>query len=270
MLKLGKFFKMINRLKSFFTMVEEFEGTEIDHGEEEITEIAEVGDLKDSIANQKIFQLKDNILPKGLVPLERLFNSNDAVVDSGKISQDEHIQDHNIGTQEKPRLVKLYGGVSPSFQERYIKLFKNYVDVFAWSYEDLKTYDVNIIQHKVPLEGINPFKHKLRQINPLLLPSIEKEVKKLLDAKIIVPLRYSDWVANLVPVRKKNGEIRLCVDFKNLNRASLKDNYPLPKMDHVLQKVTGSFRMSMLDGFSGYNQVAVDKEDQKKTVFTTP
>ena len=77
-------------------------------------------------------------------------------------------------------------------------------------------------------------------------------------------------MANLVPVRKKNGEIRLCVDFRNLNRAYLKYNYPLPKMDHVLQKVIGSFRMSMLDGFSGYNQVVVDKEDQKKTAFITP
>lgn len=60
------------------------------------------------------------------------------------------------------------------------------------------------------------------------------------------------------------------MDFRNLNRASLKDNYPLPKMDHVLQLVTGSFRISMLDGFFGYNQVDVDKEDQKKTMFTTP
>jgi len=100
-------------------------------------------------------------------------------------------------------------------------------------------------------EGAKPYKHNLRKINPLLLPLIENEVKKFLDAKIIVPLRYSDWVANLVSVRKKNGEIRLCVDFRNLNRASLKDNYPLPKMDHVLQKVTGYSRMSMLDGFSG-------------------
>jgi hypothetical protein len=53
----------------------------------------------------------------------------------------------------------------------------------------------------------------MRQFNPMLLPIIEKEVKKLLDAKIIVPLRYSDWVANLVPVRKKNGEIRLVCRF---------------------------------------------------------
>ena len=80
-------------------------------------------------------------------------------VDSGKISQDEHIQDHNIGTQEEPRLVKLFRGVSPNYQERYIKVFKDYVDVFALSYEDLKTYDVNIIQHKIRLkEGIKPFK----------------------------------------------------------------------------------------------------------------
>ena len=139
----------------------------------------------------------------------------------------------------KPKLVKLFNGVPLNYKERYIEIFRKYTNVFAWSYEDLKTYDVSIIQHKIPLkEGIKPFKQKLRQINPLLLPLIEKEVKKLLDAKIIVPLRYSDWVANLVSVRKKNGEIRLCVDFRNLNGASVKDNYPLPKMDHVLQKVT--------------------------------
>jgi hypothetical protein len=81
----------------------------------------------------------------------------------------------------------------------------------------------------------------LRQVNPILLPVIEKEVRKFLDAKIIIPLRYSEWVANLVPVRKKNGEIRLCVDFRNLNKCSLKDNYPLPKMDHILQKSGWSF-----------------------------
>jgi hypothetical protein len=68
----------------------------------------------------------------------------------------------------------------------------------------------------------------------MMLPIMEKEVKNLLDAQIIVPLRYSECVANLVPVRKKNLEIRLCVDFRNLNRSSKKDNYPLPKMKHIL------------------------------------
>ena len=60
------------------------------------------------------------------------------------------------------------------------------------------------------------------------------------------------------------------MDFRNLNQVSLKDNYPLSKIDHILQRVVGSQRMSMLDGFAGYNQVAVHPEDQEKTTFTTP
>jgi hypothetical protein len=95
-------------------------------------------------------------------------------------------------------------------------------------------------------------------------------VRKLLDSQIIIPLRYFEWVENLVPVRKKSGEIRLCVDFKNLKKCSLKDNYPLPKMDHILYKVVGENRISMMDGFSGYNQVAMHLDDKEKTTFTTP
>ena len=81
--------------------------------------------------------------------------------------------------------------------------------------------------------------HKLRSFSPLLLPIMENEINKLLDAKIIIPLRYSEWIANLVPVRTKNCEIRLCVDFRNLNKCFRKDNYPLPKMEHILQRVYG-------------------------------
>ena len=92
----------------------------------------------------------------------------------------------------------------------------------------------------------------------------------MFDAKIIVTLRFSKWVANLVPIRKKNGEIRLCVEFKNLIKVSLKDNYPLPKMDQILQRVVGSERISTMDGFSGYNQVKVLPEDQQKIDFTMP
>ena len=73
-----------------------------------------------------------------------------------------------------------------------------------------------------------------------------------------------------MPVRKKNGEIRLCVDFCNLNSSCLKDNYSLPKIDQILQRVVGSHRISMIDGFSGYNQIAVQPGDREKTTFTTP
>jgi hypothetical protein len=99
---------------------------------------------------------------------------------------------------------------------------------------------------------------------------IEREIKKLLDAKIIICLRYSKWIANLVIVRKKNGEIKLCVDFRNLNKFSKKDNYPLPKMEHLLQRISGATVMSFLDGFLGYKHIFVHPDDQEKTAFTTP
>ena len=78
---------------------------------------------------------------------------------------------------------------------------KKYTDVFVWSYEDLKEYDTSIIHHTIPIKlGEKPFRKKLKRINLKLVPIIEKEVKRLFDAKIIVTLRFSKWVANLVPV----------------------------------------------------------------------
>ena len=141
---------------------------------------------------------------------------------------------------------------------------KQFAEVFAWEYSDLKTYVKKIIQHKIPLKKDTIlFKQKLRPINPMLLPLIEKELKNL-ATKIIVPLRYCKWVANLVVVRKKSEEIRLCVDFWNLNKCGKKDNYPLPKMEHLLQKVSGAKVMSFLDEFSGFNQITVHPGDQEK------
>ena len=76
--------------------------------------------------------------------------------------------------------------------------------------------------------------------------------------------------SNLVPVRKKNGDIRLGVDFRNLNKSSEKDSYPIPPMEQILQKVSGSEILSLLDGFSRYNQILVSPDDQLKTTFRTP
>ena len=71
-------------------------------------------------------------------------------------------------------------------------------------------------------------------MHPKMEPMIQNEVKKLLDTKIIFRVRHSKWAVNLVPIRKKSSEIILCVDFRNLNRASDKDNYPVPPMEKIL------------------------------------
>lgn len=134
----------------------------------------------------------------------------------------------------------------------------------------MKSYDTSIIQYTIPLkENQEPFKQKIRRINPVMLPLIENKIKRMYEAGIIAPIRFLEWVSNLAPTRKKTWEIRLCVDLRNENNVSLRDNYPLPKMYHILQRVVGASRISLLDGFSGYNQILVHPDDQEKTAFTT-
>lgn len=88
---------------------------------------------------------------------------------------------------------------------------QTYHDVIGWGYEELKIYDTSIITHTIPLKpDVRPFRQRQRPINALLEPIIFKEVQKLLSAHIIFPIGNSTWVENLVLVRKKNGEIKLC------------------------------------------------------------
>jgi len=115
-----------------------------------------------------------------------------------------------------------------------------------------------------------PFQQKMRKMHPKLEPTVKKELNKLLNAKIIFPVRHTQWVSNIVPIWKKSGEIRLCVNFHNLNRDSNKDNYPIPPMEKNLQQVFGFERLSLLDGFLGYNQVLMSLSYQLKTTFRTP
>ena len=182
--------------------------------ESDSVNIVESEELGDDELDADVLQLKNNILPRGLVPLEDLFDSDDVAKKPKIEAHGKEVEECNIGTKEKPRMVKLSKSLPPEQKLKYIELFKEYSDVFAWGYEDLKAYDTSIIQHRIPInEDQKPFRQKLRRINPKLLPLIEKEIKKMYDAKIIVPLRFSKWVSNLVPTRKKSGEIRLCIDF---------------------------------------------------------
>jgi hypothetical protein len=170
--------------------------------------------FREKIADHRMLVLKNNQIPKGLIPLERLFDQNDVPVKSTLQPQPEEVEDCDIGTEKESKIVKISKFLPPKVKFQYRDLLRQYKDVFAWSYDELRTYDTSIIEHRIPLKPeVKPFRQNLRQINPILLPVIEKYVKKLLNWKIIIPLRYLDWVANLVPVRKKNGEITLCVDF---------------------------------------------------------
>ena len=102
---------------------------------------------------------KDESLPKGLAPLEELFDFND-VANKPKLEPVEtKVEEWNIGSELKPMMIKLSKTLPAHIKLKYIELFKEFSDVFAWSYEDLKSYDTEIIQHKIPLkENQKPFK----------------------------------------------------------------------------------------------------------------
>jgi hypothetical protein len=115
-----------------------------------------------------------------------------------------------------------------------------------------------------------PFQQKMRKMHPKLEPTVKKELNKLLTSKIIFPVQHTQWVSKLVPLKKKNGEIWICVNFHHLNEASDKHNYPVLPMEQILQQVSSSERLSLLDGFSGYNQVLMSPSYQLETTFRTP
>jgi ribonuclease HI len=158
-----------------------------------------------------------NFIPKSVVRLEKFYDFEDKfkkTVNCKTNSSSLTYEKVNLGTNENPQFINLGLGCSKQEKVAFIKLFKEFKDVFAWTYEDLKTFDPNIIQHVIPMKPQTlPFQQKLRKMHPKLEPTVQKELNKLLSAKIIFPVRHTQWVSNLVPVQKKNGEIRLCVDF---------------------------------------------------------
>jgi hypothetical protein len=99
---------------------------------------------------------------------------------------------------------------------------------------------------------------------------IVKEIGKLKKAKLIREVAHPTWIANPVVVPKANGSGRLCVDFTSLNKAYPKDPYPLPRIDQIVDSITGCDLLCFLDAFSGYHQIKMAKEDEEKTAFITP
>ncbi|XP_061336688.1 uncharacterized protein LOC133283794 [Gastrolobium bilobum] len=136
--------------------------------------------------------------------------------------------------------------------------------------------------------SVKPVRQPQRRLNPTMKEVVRKEVVKLLDAGMIYPISDSAWVSpvqtvpkkgGITVVRNENNELiptrtitgwRMCVDYRRLNAATRKDHFPLPFLDQMLERLAGHSFYCFLDGYSGYNQIAVAPEDQEKTAFTCP
>jgi hypothetical protein len=149
-------------------------------------------------------------------------------------------------------------------------LFNN-KDVFAWTANDLCCVNRDIIEHSLNVDSsFRPRKQRLRKMSDDKAEGAQNEVKRLLSADVIREVTYPEWLANTVMVKKANEKWRMCIDFTDLNKACLKDEFPLPRIDSLVDAAATSELMSLLDCYSGYHQIWMKKEDEPKTSFITP
>jgi hypothetical protein len=198
----------------------------------------------------------------------------------------------------------LLGSQLSEEQEKTLRFMFNNKDVFAWSANDLCGVNRDVIEHSLNVDpSFIPRKQRLRKMSDdkaegarnevkRLLSAVvirevkypeclrkmsddkaegaRNEVKRLLSAVVIREVKYPEWLANTVMVKKANGKWKMCIDFTDLNKACLKDEFPLPRIDSLVDAAASSELMSLLDCYSSYHQIWMKNEDEPKTSFITP
>ena len=155
--------------------------------------------------------------------------------------------------------------LSPLQQQQLNELFKEFQDVFSQVDNDLG--NTPLLQHGIETNG-PPLHQPYRRQNPAVRREEMAQVQQMLSSDVIRPSN-SPWASPVVMVRKKDGSLRFCVDFRQLNAATVKDAHPLPRIDDLLDALHGAKWFSTLDLKSGYWQVPIAEQDKEKTAFRT-
>ena len=159
-------------------------------------------------------------------------------------------EDVNIGSEDDPKILKIGSSLSSDEKERLVYFLKQHQEVFAWTYEDMPGLDPKLVEHRLVLKpDCKPIKQKLRKMDPRVAPQVKEGLEDLLKAGFIRTIEYPDWLANIVAVPKKNGKVRICIDFRDLNKATPKDDYPLPNIDLLIDSTAGHAMFSFMDGY---------------------
>ena len=130
--------------------------------------------------------------------------------------------------------------LTTSQEAQLITLLNKHSHAFAWEYTDMLGIHHETCTHHVYTDDkIRPLRQPQRRMNPILKEIVKEELQKLLKVGFIYPISDSQWVSPLVVVPKKNGKWHICVDYRELNKATLKDYFPLPFIDQVLDTLAG-------------------------------
>ena len=115
-----------------------------------------------------------------------------------------------------------------------------------------------MVEHRIPLiPGSKPIRQKERRMNSRLQLLVRAKLERLLKAGFIRPVEITVWVSPMVLVKKMNEKLRVCMDYRKLNARTQKDHFPLPFMTLILEEVGGHARYTFIDGYAGYNQIAI-------------
>jgi hypothetical protein len=168
--------------------------------------------------------------------------------------------------------VLLGSQLSGEQEKTLLRFLFNNKDVFAWTANDLCGVNRDVIEHSLNVDpSFRPRKQRLQKMSEDKAEGARNEVKRLLSAGVIREVTYPEWLANTVMVKKANGKWRMCIDhFIDLNKAYPKDEFPLPRIDSLIDAATSLELMSLLDCYSGYHQIWMKKDDEPKTSFITP
>jgi hypothetical protein len=197
------------------------------------------------------------------------------LADDGKLGYGftlaDELEEINISPRDKPQPTFISKRLDPSLWEPMIALLKEYTNCFAWDYTEMPGLDRSIIEHRLPLKkGFWPFQQRVRQTRTQVLEEVKKEIEKMLEAGFIRSCRYAEWISSIVPVQEKDGRWWVCVDFRNLNRATPKDEYPMPVVETLINAAAGNKILIFMDGNAGYNQILMAPKDIHKTAFRVP
>jgi hypothetical protein len=175
----------------------------------------------------------------------------------------------DIGDGTVPRPTYMNANLMKEQKEQVRSLTHEFSDCFNWECVEMLGLGRDLVEHHLPIKpGFKPYRQPPRNFSPALYPRIKEEVDTLLKAKFIQSCWYADWVLNIVPVEKKNtGKIRICIDFRDLNWATSKDEYPMPISESLVNNALGNKIISFLDRNAGYNQIFKASDDVAKTAF---
>ena len=172
-------------------------------------------------------------------------------------------------------------------EKKLIAVISQYQTAIGWTIEDIKVISREICEYQIVLEeDSRPTSQPQRRLNPHIFEVVKKEILKWLQADFIYAISDSPWVSSIHVVPKYSGTTvvknekgeemqtrvvsghRVCIDYRKLNVPTKKEHCPLPFTDQILETLAGQKFYCFLDGYSGYNQIAVHEYDQEKTTFT--